>query len=188
MSSRAEFSHTLSGEWTMIRWLLTIAVCVPFACPAFAFEREDHEEEAGESFAFLLNTEDDIYGISMGSGTWLKGSPVFGDYFLSLFSNRIEDAFYSAVGMTIRLMPHWTVAPFAGGGGSYNFSWASEPSDDDELPDRGASYWGAHVEAGVRVWSGGKVGLVELMGRYTWSSLSGDRDYWLIGLSTRPGI
>ena len=168
-----------------MRTLMSIGLCVLLSGPVLAFDREDYEEEACGTFAFLFNTEDEVYGIGFGSGTWIKDSPVFGDYFISLFSNGIEDAFYTGLGMTIRIMPHWSVAPFVGGGGSYNFSWASDTDDDEELEDRGASYWAGHAEAGVRVWTGGRLGLIELLGRYTWSSLEGERDYWLIGLSTR---
>ena len=160
------------------------------------WRREDYEEEAGGSFAFLLNTEDSIYGITFVTGTWLKGAPVLGDYFLGLFRNDIEDALYSNVGLTIRLMPRWTFAPFIGGGGSYNYSLSNRdreddplaPEDPDELPDRGDSYWGGHAEGGFRLWTGGKWQLFELMYRQTWSSLDGERDYWLVGISTGTGI
>jgi len=158
------------------------------------WRREDYEEAAGGSFSFLLNPQDGIYGIGFGDGTWLKGAPVFGDYFLTAFRNDIEDAVYSNVGLTIRLMPRWTFAPFVGAGGSYNFSLSNkseddfEPQDPDELPDRGESYWGGHVEGGFRLWTGGKLQLFELMYRQTWSSLDGERNYWLVGISTGVGI
>ncbi len=177
--------------------LLAVIMCGFLACPAFAFEREDYEEPAGASFAALLNPQDGIYGISMGDGTWLKGTPVLGEFFLAIFSNDIEDSFYSGAGMTFRIMPHWRVAPFVGGGGSYNYSFSQGSGDDDGqaapkdagLPNRGDSYWGWHAEAGFRIWNLEKLGLFEIMFRYTWSSLEGgDRDYWLVGISTGPGI
>jgi hypothetical protein len=160
------------------------------------WRREDYEEEAGASFALYLNPEDGIYGMSFGEGTWLKGAPVFGDYFLAAFKNDIEDAVYSGVGLTIRLMPRWKLAPFLGGGGSYNYSLSDNDEDDDllqdedpdELPDRGESYWGGHAEGGFRLWTEGKLQLFELMFRQTWSSLDGERDYWLVGISTGAGI
>lgn len=159
------------------------------------FRGEDYEEEAGPSFAIHLNATDDIYGIALGHGTWLRGAPVLGDYFVGLFSNRIEDSWYGSVGMTIRLMPRWTVAPFAGAGGSYNQSLSRDRGErsvwsgrDDELVDRGYSYWGGHVEAGLRVWLPPPATLVELCVRQTWSSLPGDRDYWLAIIGTGTGF
>jgi hypothetical protein len=175
-------------------FLLGIAAAICFCCVSTAqgFEREDYEEDAGSSFAVLLNSEDDIYGISFGSGTWLKGTPIFGDYFIRLFSNEIEDAYYSGLGMTFRLMPHWRIAPFIGAGGSYNHSFSGGSTETDmsgsteaeELPSRGDSYWGGHTEVGLRLWVKNRLELFEIMGRYTWNSLEGDRDYWLVGIST----
>jgi hypothetical protein len=174
--------------------LLVIVAAIHVCCllPARGFEREDYEEDAGSSFAFLLNPEDDIYGISFGAGTWLKGTPVFGDYFIRIFSNDIEDAYYSGLGMTFRLMPHWKFAPFVGAGGSYNHSLSRGSTEPDmfssmeaeRLPSRGDSYWGGHAEAGFRLWIKNRLQLFEIMGRYTWSSLEGERDYWLVGIST----
>lgn len=156
------------------------------------FDSEQYEEDAGPSFAVLLNPADEIYGIHFGWGTWLKKTPVFGDYSLSLFSNGIEDAFYAGIGMTLRLMPHWKAAPFVGVGGNFNYSLSGvEPDlpeelrDPDDLEAKGDNYWGGYVESGVRIWlKKSKMGLFEIMGRYTWSSLAGDRDYWLVGIST----
>jgi hypothetical protein len=161
------------------------------------FDRESYEEPAGASFAFLLNPSDDIWGIGIGSGTWLVGTPVFGDYFVRLFYNGLEEATYSSLGMTLRLMPHWRVAPFAGFGGSYNYSMSQPEIDDREgavvvqgqdYSGLGESYWGGHVEAGVRFWSSSRRKLFELMGRYTWSSNEGEKDYWLVGIGTGVGM
>lgn len=157
------------------------------------FNREDYEEPAGGSFSFFLNTEKDIYGISLGDGTWLKNTPIFGDYAVSLFSNGAEDSWYTAVGMTIRIMPHWILAPFIGGGGSYNYSFKRREDnlllyEENTLDDRGDSYWGAHAEAGIRLWSRSRSRLFEISARNTWSSLDGERDYWQIGISTGAGI
>ena len=55
-----------------------LGLCAVVSLSAWGFEPEEYEEDAGASFAFLLNPEDDIYGISVGAGTWLKGTPVFG--------------------------------------------------------------------------------------------------------------
>lgn len=162
------------------------------------WDREKYEEDAGSSCSFLLNPQDGVYGIGLGAGTWIRGTPVFGDYFLSMFANGIEDAWYGGVGMTIRLMPHTRLAPFMGGGGSYNHSMKGGGDDsgpgvidvpDSEGPsDRGDSYWAWHGEAGVRFWLSNRAGLIELMGRQTWTSLEGDRGYWLIGIGTGTGF
>ena len=98
-------------------------------------------------------------------------------------------------------MPHWRFAPFAGGGGSYNYSLSNRnkttqtpstlapPSDPNEPQDKGESYWGGHAEAGFRLWMANRVQLIELMGRYTWTSLEGDdRSYWTACISTGTGF
>jgi len=174
--------------------LLVLALTVAFPVTGFSeFNREDYEESAGGSFSFFFNTEDDIYGISVGDGTWLKNTPVFGDYSLSLFSNGAEDSWYSGAGMTIRIMPHWTFAPFVGAGGSYNYSFKRREEnlifyEENTIDDRGDSYWGSHAEAGLRVWTKSKARLLEISTRYTWNSLDGERDYWQIGISTGAAI
>ncbi len=160
------------------------------ALPGAAFERERYEEPGDHSVAVLLNPEDSIYGLSLGQGTWLTGTPVFGDYFMRIFSNGIEDAWYSGLGMTLRIMPRWRMAPFAGVGGSYNYS-LSQPQPtvgEREWEDQGRSYWGGHAEVGIRITLDHPIGLLELFGRHTWTSFSeSDRDYWLLGLSTGTG-
>jgi len=171
---------------------------------AWDLDHEDYEEPAGASFAFLLNPVDDIYGISLGSGVWLRGTPVFGDYFIRLFRSGIEDMAYSGLGMTLRLMPHWRLAPFVGAGGSYDYALMAraEPDPvDAALPranatvgteqpvDRGDSFWGAHAEGGVRWWLANRVGLLEVFARFTWTSFeAGERDFLLIGISTGTGF
>lgn len=157
------------------------------------FERENYEEPAGSSFSLFFNSEDDIYGIGMCDGTWLKNTPVFGNYQLSLFSNGIEDSWYSGIEMTFRLMPRWRFAPFAGAGGSYNYSFKRREHnvflyEENTVNDRGDSYWGGHVEAGFRFWMKNRVQLLEFSGRYTWSSLTGERDYWLVVIGTGTNI
>jgi hypothetical protein len=177
---------------------LPLVACVFLDSSAMAvdwenFKGEDYEEPAGGSVAVLLNPQDNIYGLAFGDGTWLKNTPVFGDFGLSMFSNGIEDSFYSGVSMTIRLMPHWRFAPFAGGGGSYNYSLSQSSEEDStsetkEFKDQGDSYWGYHAEAGLRVRTPQGIMLFELMGRYVWTSLEEDRNYWLAGISVGAGI
>jgi hypothetical protein len=161
------------------------------------FDREAWEEPAGASFSVLLNPSDDLYGIGFGAGVWLKGTPVFGDTFVHLFENGLEEAWYSALGMTLRLQPRWRLAPFAGVGGSYNLaldgSGGEAQGEGDlvvngqDLSARGRSYWGGHVEAGLRLRLPPPVRLLEVCGRYTWSSNEGDVDTWLLCISTGAG-
>lgn len=175
-----------------VNLILLMALLISSAARA-EFNREDYEESAGGSFSFLLNPEDDIYGMSFGDGTWLKGAPVFGDYQISLFSHGAEDSWYSAMAMTIRIMPRWRFAPFVGGGGSYNYSFKRQEEnvllyEENTVDDRGDSYWGGHAEAGFRIWLNNRVRLLELSARYTWTDLDGERDYWLAGITTGAGI
>ena len=156
----------------------------------YDFRGEDLEEPAGAGYAFIASPGDDIYGLSTGWGVWIKNTPVFGDYFVSFFENGIEDAFYTGFGLTIRLMPHWRVAPFAGAGGSYNYSWKTKTGTvqpADQPADRGDSYAAGHVETGVRVALPNRARMVEVSGRYTWTSLEGNRNYWLVGIGVGAG-
>jgi len=185
-----------------MKTLFFLGVLILWALPCLGskiwdddFRHEDYEEEAGSSFAFLFNPSDAVYGIAFGSATWLKHTPICGDYFLDILSNGLEDRWYAGMGMTLRLMPHWTVAPFVGIGGSYHQAAGGdrqEATDDGETPekpsDRGESYWGWHVEGGLRWWTGGPIQLIEIMGRQTMPNLEGDRDYWTLGISTGTGF
>jgi hypothetical protein len=156
-------------------------------------EEEDREEYAGAVATFLSNPADGIWGLSAGWGVWIKNTPVFGDYFASLFYNGLEDSTYAGIGMTVRLMPHWSVAPFVGAGGSYNPSLNGKSGDDEAAPAAGEggaggilgdSYWAGHVEAGLRVGHSKWRSFFEASGRYTWTTSDGDDPaYWLIGLT-----
>jgi hypothetical protein len=160
------------------------------------WEAEDLEVPAGEGFLMFVNPVDEVFGFSGNSGTWIRDTPIMGDYFAQLFWNGIEDAVYAGLGLTIRLMPHWGVAPFVGVGGCYNYS-LSQPasegtaSDNEEdsggLKDRGDSYWGGYVETGIRFRTSNRWGMFEVLARYTWSSLEGDRDTWIVGVGMGTG-
>lgn len=159
------------------------------------YKPEEHEEEAGSSFMVQFNPVDGTYGVCFGSGTWLKGTPVFGDYGLDAIRNGLEGEWYAGVSMTMRLMPHWASAPFLGIGGSYHYSSNDKNTNSptvagaEEPSDRGDSYWSWHVETGIRFWLPNRVRLLEFMGRYVWTGLSGDnRDYWLVGIATGTGF
>ncbi len=156
---------------------------------AWDFDRESYEEDAGTNFILLFSPEHAIYGVGMGGGTWLRGTPVFGDYAARLYWNDIEKGLYSGVGMTLRIMPRWTFAPFAGGGGNYNHALTSEVDEPDpDFPKRGESYWSWHAEGGVRFWLHERRQFLDLAWRQTWSSMRGERDYTLIVASFGTGI
>lgn len=153
------------------------------AVPARALEPEDYEEPAGPSGSFQSNPSDDVYGVAVGTGVWLRKTPVFADYFATAFWNGIEDAWYGGGGLTLRVMPHWRVSPFVGAGGSYSAALSSQSADAEmRWKDQGESYWGGHVEGGLRVWLPWRYRLLEIMGRQTWTSLSEGRDYWMVGI------
>jgi hypothetical protein len=182
----------------MKRWALILGAALwtlaPGARAGFMdpdFDPSVYEEPAGANWAVLMNPADSFYGLTTGWGLWLRNTPVFADYRLDLFNNGIEDAFYGGFGLTLRLMPHWRVAPFAGGGGSYNWTGSRrdvEPVSAGEPPDRGQSYGAGYVDVGVRVQVPFYLRFIELSGRYTWPSLEApDRDYWLIAIGTGLG-
>ncbi|MEI6971334.1 MAG: hypothetical protein WCL44_07415 [bacterium] len=192
----------MNSRWTVV---LAIGVAVvqlvaPGACQAFDddFDRESMEEPAGATCSLLAGPDAGVYGLSFGSGVWLKGLPVYGDLWMSLFQNDTEDSFYSGIGLTVRLMPRWKLAPFLGGGGSFNYDWASGYSTNgtSDIPAEavaeaarrgGGSYWGGHAECGLRLMLDSRPGLIEVFGRHTWSSSGAYADHWLIGLSTGVG-
>ena len=179
-------------RWRMM-FLMVLLTAPVMAVDWENFNREDYEEEAGSSFSIFAGPDREVYGAYWGFGTWLKHTPVFGDYNFSLFNHGEEHAFYTGVGLTIRIMPHWKVAPFVGGGGSYNYSFKDrypDPSgtNPDEPEDRGDSYWGWHAEGGIRFWFENRIQLFELMGRYVRTSLDGDRDYVMFAIGTGAGF
>lgn len=174
-----------------MRTLIALIILFMVTDGACAYEREDYEESAGSSFSFLMNPDAGIYGVSMGSGTWLKNAPIFGDYFIRYLVSDIEDATYTGAGLTLRLMPRWALAPFIGAGGSYNYRLSVLSAYQEEsstLKYMGDSYWGGHVECGFRLWMVNKVQLLEFMGRYTVSSSGDGHEYWLASIATGTGF
>jgi len=173
-----------------------IAQCVYGFDSDWDFNGTAYEEPAGSSCALLGSPDGDVYGLSFGDGTWIRDTPIFGDFGLSLFENRKEDAVFGGVSMTLRIMPHWKLAPFVGAGGSFNYaltsgnaSGSSSSIPAETIAEKAASgsaesYWGGHVEGGARLWIDSGIRLIEVFGRYTWSSIGQDSNYWLIGIST----
>lgn len=151
-----------------------------------AYDPEDMEEPDGYTSHVLVNPKDDIYGLGSGHATWIKNMPIYGNYFVEFFQNGIEDATYGSMGLTIRLMPRWRIAPFIGGGGSYNLSLSGRKvSGTLELKRQGDSYYAGYAMGGLRLLINERQGYVEVFGRQVSSSLSGDRDHWIAGLGMR---
>ncbi len=140
---------------------------------AWALDPELYEEDAGLSFSFQMNPVESIYGVAFEQGTWLVNTPVFGQYFLTTFYSGPEEALYGGVGLILRLMPHWNLAPFAGAGASFNYSGWTMDADN---------YFGGHAEGGFRLWFGDRMHFLELLGRQTFSSINRDHDYWIVSL------
>jgi len=160
------------------------------------FDGRDWEEPAGVTCTALVSPEDGVYGVAFGEGVWLKHTPILGDFSISLFKNDNVGALLSGIGMTIRIMPRWKLAPFVGGGGSFNYSFSSSAGSQSGIPAEtvvsvashaGKSYWGGHAEAGIRLWLDSKIQLVEAFCRYTWSSDGPAADYLLVGVATGVG-
>ncbi len=135
-------------------WHIALLVCgLGEAMGRERFDPADYEEFGGSAFLVFGAPEQDLYGVGFSFGTWLKGFPVLGDYQLRGFYHGRERAYYSGVGMTLRLMPRWAaIAPYLGAGGNYNHSLSDE-NDALDAPEtsRGESYWNAHAEAGIRL-------------------------------------
>lgn len=157
------------------------------------------EEPAGTSWAALVGPDAGVYGVSFSEGTRLKGTPIFGDLSISFFQNDSAESFFSSIGITIRVMPRWNLAPFVGAGGSFNYAWSSArvsgasssiPAQvivQEAVRPESRSYWGGHAEAGARLTIESKVRMIEVFGRYTWSSSGLSGNYWLVGVSTGLG-
>jgi hypothetical protein len=167
-------------------WLAAAGLCQ--ATDLWNDEDTEKEEYAGAVLTVIANPVDSIYGVNGGWGMWIKNSPVFGDYFLGVFHNGIEDATYANFGMTVRVLPHWIVAPFVGVGGTFDLSIDSAgghaPITAALGKDKGDSYWAGHAETGLRVSPRSWHSFFEGFGRYNWTtSDTKDSDYWIVGLT-----
>lgn len=164
--------------------VLTIGAWVSISS-ALAYTVSDYEEDAGISFVGFRSTDGDIYGAGFESGVWLTGTPVFGELFGHWLSNAKQDGNYYSAGMTIRLMPRTSFAPFIGGGGSYNGLTSDRNRGSSvsrlRLPD--SSYWQAHAEGGLRIYVGGQRGwFIETTYRAHWTDTGSDFNYEWISL------
>lgn len=151
---------------------------------AAAYDVTDYEEDAGISIVGFRDPAGDVYGGGFESGVWLKGTPVFGELFGHWLANRLQDGNYYSVGSSLRIMPPFVVAPFAGAGGSYNglTSRRSEPHPEPAgWREADRSYWQAHAEGGLRVWYGAQRDrFVEATYRYHWTDAGRDFNFgWI---------
>lgn len=164
---------------------------------AAAFEPSAYEEPGGVTFSFACCPSEGVYGIGYGDGTWLVGTPVFGDYAVSLFSNGRDAFWFCGVGMTLRLLPHWRVAPFAGVGGAYNYilssgrsgsagdsgsSHVGSPVVEQVSRDAEGSYWTGHAEVGLRIGTASGGRFLELVLRHVLPSSIHEESMTLAGL------
>ncbi len=172
-------------------WHTALSFLLPllFACGPLtvaAYDVRDYEEDAGVSVALMRDTGGDVYGGGFESGVWLRGAPVFGEIFGHWLANRLQDGNYYSVGMTLRLMPRWDVAPFLGGGGSYNGRTSDRNRGTPGEPgfrEADRSYWKGHAEGGARVWFGAKrLQFFEASYRHHWTETGTDFNYGWIAI------
>ena len=135
------------------------------------------------SFSVQGNPSDRICGFAFEDGTWLAGTPVMGQFFLNTLRHDRIDATFGGIGMIFRLMPHWQVAPYVGGGASFNQLFTSNSEKQDDLPDdeKIKSTWAGHAEGGVRISLPGGFHFFELYGRQSWSAVEAVGHYWTAG-------
>lgn len=140
---------------------------------ALAWDPEMNEEDAGSSFSLQLNPVEGIYGVAYEQGSWVVNTPIFGQYFITTYYSGLEESLYGGIGMMLRLMPHWALAPFAGVGGSYNYAgWTMDAPN----------FFGGHAEGGLRLWFGGRAHFLEGFVRQTYSSINRNHDFWMAGI------
>ncbi len=145
-----------------------------------AFDPGDYEEWAGLSFEVQRNMDGDVYGFAFQSGVWLVGTPLFGEVSGGWLSNDMRDGNYSSIGFTLRIMPRTDIAPFIGAGGTYQSLLSGRSRGEDINRESSGSYWGGHVDGGLRVWFGEARHFLQALYRHTWTDSSGDLDYSLV--------
>ncbi len=164
---------------------LLLGLALIFGGSAFGYDVRDYEEDAGISISIVREPSGDVYGGGFESGVWLVGTPVFGELFGHWLANRLQDGNYYSIGMTLRLKPRTPVAPFLGGGGSYNGLTSDRNRGsraDNSFRDPDSSYWKGHAEAGVRLWYGSGAQFIEGGYRRHWtdSGRAFNYDWWFI--------
>lgn len=163
--------------------LLFFALCL-WPVGVFAYNVEDYEEPGGMSFSVQGNGQQGVYGLAFEDGTWLADTPVLGQFFLNAVRHDPLDATFGGVGMIFRIMPHWQVAPYAGGGASYNNLFhekSNEARDTSDTTSKVESHWAWHAEGGLRLWLPGNIHFFEFFGRQTWTTIDNRYNYWTAG-------
>lgn len=141
---------------------------------------ENHEEPGGVHVGIMGG--DGVGGLSAGSGTWLENTWVLGDYEAGMFYSDDEGVMYGSLGMTLRVMPRWSFAPFVGAGGAYNQTFGSQITQIENGKEitRGESHFAGIVEAGFRAHYGeGK--FLDLSARQVWPDVDAeDAEYFAV--------
>ncbi len=167
-------------------FLLACQLWTAGACRALAFEAEDYEEPAGLCFAVYGNPAVGAWSFGFEDGTRLVNTPIMGQAFLTVLRLERSAAWYGGIGMTLRLMPQWRLAPFVGGGGGYYHTSANEesavrPSDPNDIPAE--SFWGGIVEGGVRADLPGRSHFFDFSVRHVWNSSNSRLNFVAAGIA-----
>ena len=169
-----------------------LAALLLFACLAgkagafelMGFSGAPQEETMGSGFLAMINPEDDAYQLRLGIEQWLRGTPLFGEYFMLGLLNDKMGSNYLGLGITIRAMPTgWLVAPFVGGGGSANYRTYDVKDNPGAVPKEHAGmYWVVIGEAGLRMEPRAAPLYFEAIAQYNHVPAYSDQGYWLAGL------
>lgn len=162
-------------------------VFISGSAPAFEFMDNNYaplEQEMGSGFLAMINPVDGVYQLRLGMEQWLRGTPLFGEYFLLGLLNDNMGSQYLGLGMTIRVMPaSWFIAPFIGGGASANFNVYDWTDKAGAIPkEHVGSYWAVIGEAGMRYSPSFMPLYFEAIGQYNHLPNHSDSSYWLAGL------
>ena len=133
------------GSYCLAAACVVAGRLILFVC---GFEREDYEEPAGISFSVTANPSDKIFALEFERGTWLIDTPLLGELVLTIVSSGPGDVYFSGLGMIFRIMPHRIVAPYAGGGGSYNHVFSgsfTNTVEHGEARSEDVNFWSGHV-------------------------------------------
>ena len=168
--------------------LLAVALILPHDADGESIFGSDYdvneiEESAGMSLSIFRSTDGDVYGGGYETGVRIVNTPIMGEIFGHWLSNDIEEGNFYSVGVTLRLMPRWDIAPFAGGGAAYNGLLSDRSDSFASPPPRPAqSYWSFHVEGGLRLWFGTHRHFIEGTYRQHYSDAGSDFAYGWVAI------
>jgi len=174
---RPRFTLLAGGLLPVLLWA-TLPAATASSLFGSDYDVDKIEESAGMSLAIFRSTDGEIYGGGYETGVRIVNAPILGEIFGHWLSNDLEEGNFYSVGVTLRLMPRWDVAPFAGFGAAYN-GLISDRSDDfaSPLPRPAQSYWSGHVEGGLRLWFGVNRHFIEGTYRHHYSDAGRDYAY-----------